>query len=141
LAAATTYHFRVLSRDAAGNLATSVDFIFTTLAGSTTATPTADTTAPVISNVAVVRVTSSSAIITWTTSEPATTQVEYGVTTAYGSLSGNTTLVQSHSQLLTGLARGTTYHFRVRSIDAAGNTSVTADQTFRTARGYRYGRR
>ena len=42
LQAATLYHYRVKSRDAAGNLATSADFTFTTAA---------DTTAPTISGV------------------------------------------------------------------------------------------
>src|SRR5204862_522853 len=43
LSGATLYHFRVRSRDAAGNLATSGDFTFTTLDG---AAPTVSITAP-----------------------------------------------------------------------------------------------
>ncbi len=127
LQASTTYHFRVLSRDAAGNLATSSDRTFVTLAP-------ADTTAPTISAVSAASLTTSGATIAWTTNEPATTQVQYGVTTAYGSTTGlNSTLLTAHSQALTGLAAGTDYHFRVLSRDAAGNTSASADQTFRTA--------
>ena len=36
-----------------------------------------------------------------------------------------TALATSHSVVLTGLAEGTTYYFRVRSTDAAGNTAVS----------------
>ena len=54
LAANTLYHYRVKSRDAAGNLATSGDFTFTTAAAP-------DTTAPVISGVGSSGITSSGA--------------------------------------------------------------------------------
>ena len=41
--------------------------------------------------------------------------------------------VTSHSVHITGLAPGTIYHYRVKSKDAAGNPSVSADFTFTTA--------
>ena len=63
LAAGTLHHYRVLSRDAAGNLATSGDFTLTTTA--------ADTTAPVISAVQAGSITQTGASITWTWSMPA----------------------------------------------------------------------
>ena len=122
----TTYHFRVLSMDAAGNLATSGDNTFTT-----TAAP--DTTPPVVSGITASNITGTGAVITWSTNEAATSQVEYGTTTAYGSLSAlDSTLVTSHSKSLTGLIAATTYHFRVISRDAAGNTSTSTDNTFVT---------
>src|SRR5574341_1445892 len=125
LQASTTYHYRVLSRDAAGNLATSADRTFTTLAA-------ADTTAPTISAVAAGSVTSSGATITWTTNEGSTTQVQYGPTSAYGATTSlNSTLVTAHSQGLTGLT-ATHYHYRVLSRDAAGNLAMSADLTFTT---------
>ena len=50
--------------------------------------------------------TTSGATVTWTTDEPASLQVEYGTTTAYGSATTlDTTLATSHSQPLTGLTR------------------------------------
>lgn len=126
LAASTTYNFRVLSRDAAGNLATSGNFTFRTLAA-------ADTARPTISSIAATNVTSTSATVTWTTNEAATTQVQYGITTAYGSTTSlNSTLLTTHSQALTGLTSATTYHFRVLSRDAAGNLAVSSDRTFTT---------
>src|SRR5439155_2858245 len=75
--ASTTYHYRVKSRDAAGNLAVSGDFTFTTAAAP-------DTTAPVISGVATSAPTTSDTTVSWQTNEAADTQVEYGTTTAYG---------------------------------------------------------
>jgi phosphodiesterase/alkaline phosphatase D-like protein len=126
LTAGTTYHYRVKSRDAAGNLRTSGDFTFTT-------DPPADTTAPTISSVASSNITTNSARITWTTNEGSDTQVEYGTTTSYGSSSTlNTSMVTSHTVNLAGLAAGTLYHYRVKSRDAAGNLRTSGDFTFTT---------
>ena len=123
LTAETVYHYRVKSRDAAGNLAVSGDFTFTT----------PDTTPPVISNVAAGGITSSRATITWTTNENSDSQVEYGLTTSYGqSTTLNPTLVTAHSQSLSGLTAETVYHYRVKSRDAAGNLAVSGDFTFTT---------
>lgn len=89
---------------------------------------------PVISNVSATSVTSSGATITWTTDEPSTSQVAYGLTSSYGSLSSlNQTLVTSHSVSLSGLAASTTYHNQVISQDASGNTNSSGDNTFTTA--------
>ena len=119
----TLYHYRVKSKDAAGNLAVSGDFTF----------KTADATAPVISNVAA-GVTTTTATITWTTNENSDSQVVYGTTTDYGqSTTLNSTLVTAHSRGLSGLAPGTQYHYRVKSRDAAGNLAVSDDFTFTTA--------
>ncbi|HYF49844.1 MAG TPA: fibronectin type III domain-containing protein [Planctomycetota bacterium] len=127
LAASTTYNYRVKSRDAAGNLAVSGNFTFTTA-------PAPDTTPPVISSVAASSITSSGATITWTTNEASDTQVEYGLTTAYGSSTTlNTTKVTAHSQALSGLAASTTYNYRVKSRDTAGNLGVSGNFTFTTA--------
>lgn len=127
LAANTVYHYRVKSKDAAGNLAVSTDFSFTTA-------QSADTTPPVISTVSSGGITSSGAAISWTTNEASDTQVEYGTTTAYGSLTScNSTPVTAHAQTLSGLGASTAYHFRVRSKDSAGNLAISGDFTFTTA--------
>jgi len=92
-----------------------------------------DTTAPTVSSVSVSGVTQSSAMISWTTNEPATSQVDYGTTSAYGNTSVlDSTLVTSHQLTLNGLALQTTYNYRVRSKDAAGNEQVGNNGTFTT---------
>jgi hypothetical protein len=129
LVAGTTYHYRVRSRDSAGNLATSGDFTFTTAVP-----PGADTTAPIISGVAATNITESSARIVWNTNEPADSRIEYGATTSYGqSAPSDSTRVTAHSVVLPSLAYNTLYHFRVRSADAAGNLATSADYSFTTA--------
>src|SRR5262249_35096363 len=40
--------------------------------------------------------------------------------------------VTAHSVVLSGLAPNTTYNYRVHSIDAAGNETVSGNSTFRT---------
>ena len=102
----TVYHYRIKSRDPYGNLAVSSDYTFTT--------------APlVISNVAAGDITASCVTITWNTNAPTDSQVEYGLTTAYGQFSPatpNPALVTAHSQILLNLlTAGTVYHYRVRS--------------------------
>jgi Right handed beta helix region len=88
----------------------------------------------VISKVAAINLENTSATITWTVSAPATGQTEYGKTTAYGSFS---TLETSfaytvHEQELEGLVPGTTYHYRVKSVDQAGRVAQSGDYTFTT---------
>jgi hypothetical protein len=95
---------------------------------------TVDTTAPAISLVKSDNITGSAASITWTTDEATTSQVEYGLTEEYGSFTTlDTNLATSHSEELTGLKAGKTYHYRVISKDAANNEAVSADNTFTTA--------
>jgi hypothetical protein len=95
--------------------------------------PVVDTIPPVISNVSAGNITSSSASITWTTNEPASSQVNYGLSTSYGqSTTANRSLVDSHIAQLTGLQANTVYHYRVRSIDGYTNQRISGDYTFRT---------
>lgn len=108
----TTYHFRILTSDASGNIATSSDQTFTTTIGPDVTPPTI-TWAPVLG---------------WTTNEPADTQVQFGTTNAYGSSSPlDSSLVTSHLVYLQDLASGTTYHYRLVSRDGAGNVMMSPD--------------
>jgi len=92
-----------------------------------------DTTPPTISNVSPGTPSTTDATITWSTNEASNTQVEYGLTTSYGSSTTlNGALVTSHSAALSGLAANTRYFYRVRSADAAGNLGV-ATGSFQTA--------
>jgi hypothetical protein len=92
-----------------------------------------DETPPVISAVSIIGIARSSAVITWATDEPATSQVEYDLTENYGAATTlDTELVTSHTVSLSGLTAGTTYHYRVKSNDASGNEKVSRDDTFTT---------
>jgi len=126
LTAGTTYHFRLVATNAAGTVAGS-DQIFTTLtppvAVTGSATSVLDTTATLNGSV-----------------DPhglATTyHFEYGLTAAYGSQSTDTSAGSGSSSVavsanVTGLAAGTTYHFRVVATNAAG-TVAGSDQIFTT---------
>ncbi len=100
---------------------------------SQTFTVTPDLTAPVISALAAGSVGTGVATISWTTDEAASSQVDYGTTVAYGSsTSVVATPATTHSTLLSGLSANTTYHFRVRSSDAASNAATSPDGTFTT---------
>ena len=134
LTGGSLYHYRILSKDAAGNLAVSRDFTFSTL------TTVIDTTPPLVSAIASSNITSSGVTLSWTTNEVSTTQVEYGSgvdsygNPLYGSSTVlNTSLVTSHSQALQNLSPLTTYHYRVKSKDAAGNLTVSQDYTVTTS--------
>ncbi len=125
LIANTCYHFRVKSRDAAGNQTVSADYTFTTMA--------TDTAAPVISGVKTTGISSKGATVSWVTNEASDSQVEYGISASYGSASNlSTARVSSHSQTLSGLSASTTYHYRVKSRDEAGNQAISPDYTFTT---------
>ena len=92
-----------------------------------------DTVPPMITDVSSSGVTGSSATITWTTDEKATSQVEYSTTGAFSSTSDlDSSLATSHSVSLSGLTANSTYHYRVKSLDEAGNESVSGDNTFST---------
>jgi hypothetical protein len=96
--------------------------------------PATDTTAPVISALHTT-VTQDSATITWTTDEPATSVVDHGPDTSYGTSTTAPGLVTNHAVTLTGLSPQTPYHFRVHAADAVGNTATSADGQFTTSTG------
>ena len=102
--------------------------VFPAVAGAYAATFAVDSQAPAISALNAAPGATGTATVTWTTDEPATSRVDYG--TSAGSLTSfvaNAAPTTSHSVQLTGLALGTTYHFRVTSADGSGNTAVSPD--------------
>ena len=103
------------------------------IAGSLTVTFGAAGSVPImISNVTQSAVTRNSATIQWTTSIAADSQVEYGSTADYGSVTPlNPTLTLDHSVPLAGLTPGKIYHYRVRSKTSTGS-AVSADFRFTT---------
>lgn len=119
-----SYAFEVKTGDRAMNESATASLTFTI-----------DTIPPVISAVSAASA-DGSAVITWSTDEPATSLVEYGRTTSYGTTTGHLTvpptLVTSHSVSLGGLDSATSYHFRVISRDEAGNVASSSDCSFIT---------
>ncbi len=102
-------------------------------AAVTSSGATTDATAPVISAVATSGVGANGAAVTWTTDELADTQVEYGITMAYGSSTPLDTLMTiSHTGNLLALSPSTLYHYRVKSRNAAGNLGMSGDYAFTT---------
>jgi YVTN family beta-propeller protein len=126
LSPSTTYYFSAESTTAAGNTGASTLYSFTT------ANPPLYPV-PVVGNVAATNVTATSATITWTTDQASSSQVNYGLTSGYGSLSPlNSTLVTSHSVTLSGLAPGTTYNYDAASASVYG-TGTSTNYSFTTA--------
>src|SRR2546427_380636 len=122
LAANGTHTLTAVARDAAGNTAT-----------SPAVSVTVDNTPPVISLVSAFNISSSQATISWATNEASDSQVDYGLTTAYGSSTPlNSSVLTAHAVTLTGLLATTTYLYRVKSRDAAGNLATSADFTLTT---------
>src|SRR5207247_1930312 len=127
LSASTVYHYRVKSRDAAGNLAVSADFTFTTAAPPDTTPPTVSITAPA----AGVTVAGTVTVSASATDNIGVVGVQFKldgvnlgaeVTAAPYAVSWTTTTATNATHSLTAVAR-----------DAAGNTapsgavSVTVD--------------
>ncbi len=129
LASNTGYYFRVKSKPLGGTVATvSANEEFTTLAEPTTIIAPAT-----ISAVSASAVESSTTTVTWHTDKGATSQVEYGLSTAYGQVSAaSATRTTAHSVHLAHLTPDTTYHYRVRSVDEVGNITESSDSTFTT---------
>jgi purple acid phosphatase-like protein len=97
---------------------------------SVTATPTtpADTTAPKFTAAPTTPYqTPNSFTVTWKTNEAASSEVLYGTTTNYETINDKLKgfFTYDHYVIITGLTPGGTYHYRIRSRDAANN--VTTD--------------
>jgi hypothetical protein len=128
----TTSMYQVLSasgsQTASAKIASGTDMICATYRSSSSGPPP-----DVISSMTATSITSSTATITWITSQASTSQVEYGVTSAYGTLSTlNSSLVTSHAVMLTGLTAGTTYDYAVLSANSGGTLVTSGNFMFTT---------
>lgn len=101
-----------------------------------------DTGLPTISGVSVAFKGKTSAQIVWQTDKPCSSQVEYGRTMQYGfwepavpqndPSTGKSIGVTSHFITITNLKAGYTYHYRVKSKDAAGHEVISGNLSFKT---------
>ena len=69
--------------------------------------------------------TNSVVVNWWNPNAQGDSTVDYGTTTAYGSTVTVPTVTNFHHVELTGLASGTTYHYRVRSSDGTMGTDAS----------------
>ncbi|TSD06308.1 MAG: cell wall surface anchor family protein [Parcubacteria group bacterium Greene0714_7] len=112
-----------VARDTSSNYATSSSVSFTV-----------DNTDPVISSVATTT-TTTTATISWTTDEVASTKVNFGITSNYGTSTAEADTsprATSHSVTITGLKACARYYYNEESTDAASNTATSTAATFRT---------
>ncbi len=121
----TNYYIRVTADD-------SIDRVVSFEQGFRTTKSGDDNISPKMTNVRVADLTNTTATIQWSTDELATSEVDYGLTEAYGSSKRDGKLVRIHEVTLSGLKDGTYYHFRAGSRDDQGNIIRGQDLTFRT---------
>jgi phosphodiesterase/alkaline phosphatase D-like protein len=94
---------------------------------------TGDTTAPDITSVLAISVLPTEENIAWTTNELATSRLEYGTTTNYGStITLSATAGLAHLAVITGLTPSTRYYYCVHSTDLANNTASSCGHEFTT---------
>ncbi|MEV6932012.1 LamG-like jellyroll fold domain-containing protein [Dactylosporangium sp. NPDC051485] len=121
LSATTTYAYRVRATDAAGNVGG-----FSPVAEATTAAA-ADTTPPSVpANLAATVAGNTQVNLTWSGSTDNVGVAEYRIERCGGGGCTNFAQVATATTATfanTGLTAGTTYQFRVRAADAAGNVS------------------
>lgn len=124
LTSGTQYYFFVSSTDVGSNTTTDRNIVD----GVTeyyTFTTTSDGSDPIIMDVEAALIGEHGVTISWETDEISTSQVEWGLTTALGNVTDETdTYTTQHAVTITGLEDTTTYYYKVRSVDNAGNTSV-----------------
>ncbi|MBN1213700.1 MAG: hypothetical protein JXA92_14095, partial [candidate division Zixibacteria bacterium] len=120
-----TYYWHVCAHNACGWSDWSPASSFTTFS---LASQTFD-----IYDLEVLNITDTSALIEWKTTEEATSQVEYGLTVFYGSLSVvEPNYKLNHSVFISPLNHDTDYHFRVLCYNAEDDPAISPDSTFRT---------
>ncbi|MCW3134979.1 MAG: DNRLRE domain-containing protein [Methanophagales archaeon] len=91
-----------------------------------------DITPPSIKNITVAHA-NSTIIITWMTDEKADSLVKYGTSSGnYTLRKYNSSYVEYHRIVLSGLLPNTTYYFVVNSTDEAGNSNQSSEGSFLT---------
>lgn len=85
-----------------------------------------------MTSVTATSITGTGATITWTTCANSDTTVNYGTAAGppYSFTATTANSVTSHSQALTGLSGGVTYHYQTVSVDANGAVVSSSDKTF-----------
>ncbi|QQS61592.1 MAG: fibronectin type III domain-containing protein [Candidatus Moraniibacteriota bacterium] len=114
----TKYFFSTGSSDTAGNIGTSSQQTFQTQSPSS------------ISSIKASSKQIGETTITWKTSTPTTSIVEYGNTENYGQTRKSEELKKDHEIIINNLLENSTYHFRVKGEDESKNLFSSSDSTF-----------
>src|SRR5262249_58789480 len=89
---------------------------------------------PTIPNLRARTMASAKVSISWTTDEPANSQVEYSTDFTFPQAQTlkvtSAAFVTTRTLLLTGLKSNTTYYYHVTSADAAGNSTTSPPPSF-----------
>jgi len=125
----TAYYFKVVSEDATGNVREANNegqgYTFTTEQEPSLYDPTPNDP-PEVSDIYIALVSDTSAVITWKTSDPATSKVYYGISNEEytNETTIDETLTIKHSVTLIELTKETTYYFKIQSTDSNENTTT-----------------
>ena len=126
LSATITYYYRLKTKDNIENYSDPSTVVFMQPASQ-------DETPPDLSGEIPVSVcTENACTVGWTTDESATSCVEYGTDTNYGSIECELDFVLAHEIDIVSLTANTAYHYRVISKDADGNQATGTDNTMTT---------
>ncbi len=87
---------------------------------------------PEISDLNATLSSTTSATVSWTTNIPATSKVDYGLTTAYGSSVTSSDFTDTHSVTIANVTPNSLYHYRVSSTSESGGETVSSDGLFTT---------
>ncbi len=123
LATNTLYYFKISVTDTA-NQTTIQTGMFTT-AADTAVSP------PIITLVSV-NPSAKAATIVWNTDKLTSSEIQYGLTSSYGTSVVTAVRSLSHEQFLSDLTPNTVYHFRIIATDESGVSQATSDSTFTT---------
>ena len=97
-------------------------------------TPPADVTAPTITSITESDISETSVTVDINLDEGATLQLEYGLTTGYGSTTTlETRYLNFHRQTISGLTAGTLYYYRAIGQDESANAYTGSQQSVTTA--------
>lgn len=138
----TAYFFRVKSIDENGNQGmdnnSGRSYTFTTASIQNPG----DTALPAITfnpATGITNITSTTALISWTTDKPSTSDVGYSLDASFAQEQGAFNLTTNHQVSLIDLAPSTLYHFQIKSQDENGNLGInsnsSAGYTFTTLAG------
>ena len=123
LEAGKSYKYQISAMDLAGNEGLKSDAL-------NVKTNEPDINAPVISNVTLEQVSSTSATISWKTNEESNSTLYYGTATSMSSFAADSNKVKEHRLIISSLSDKVLYYFRVQSCDESNNCDVSPNDDF-----------